>query len=241
MFGSFSMRNCSDRIRRLMPAWLFSPLRRLGTAILTPWYFSFRSGHFSSSIRASAVNASGKPVPWYTYPCNHFLEHRDFSGKHVLEFGGGQSSLWWGSRATSVLTFEGDKAWYERIRASMPANVDLRLVLGDNVATRIGKIRETLEAAAGRRYDVIIIDGLDRHELVSVAIEWLAPQGIIICDNAEGYGFHAALRGHGFSRVDFIGHAPGVMFPHCTSVVFKDGSFVFDNDRYPISVEISQA
>ncbi|MFM7806835.1 MAG: thrombospondin type 3 repeat-containing protein, partial [Planctomycetota bacterium] len=45
-----------------------------------------------------------------------------------------------------------------------------------------------------RKFDVIVIDGLDRRQLVPVACERLAEGGIVICDNAEGYGFHEALK-----------------------------------------------
>jgi hypothetical protein len=51
---------------------------------------------------------------------------------------------------------------------------------------------------------VIIIDGLDRRWLVPIACERLSPSGIIICDNAEGYGFHEAFLGRGIDRVDFL-------------------------------------
>jgi hypothetical protein len=37
--------------------------------------------------------------------------------------------------------------------------------------------------------------------------------------------------------VDFYGHAPGVILPHCTSVFFKGSAFVFGNDEAAIRVE----
>jgi len=224
-------------IKRITPRWASDAIRSVGTAALTPFYFSARSGHFKSSFRRAAVSSKGEPLPWYTFPCIDFLRLRNFSGRSVLEFGGGQSSVWWGRHAESVVTFEGDKGWYERIRSGMPRNVDLRLVTGTTPEARVEAIRSSLEAMGNRKFDVIVIDGLDRRQLVPVACERLAEGGIVICDNAEGYGFHEALKGRGLSRVDFYGHAPGVILPHSTSIVFRGGSWVFEHDAAPIRVE----
>jgi hypothetical protein len=103
-----------------LPAWMWNPLRSLFTPIGTPVRFSLRSGHFKSSFKKCAVSAKGEPIPWYTYPCMDFLRHRSYEGKTVLEFGGGQSTLWWASRAKNIVTFEGDQDWYDKIKRSMP-------------------------------------------------------------------------------------------------------------------------
>jgi hypothetical protein len=67
---------------------------------------------------------------------------------------------------------------------------------------------------------VVIIDGLTRGDLFDIASKYVAPNGIIICDNAEGYGFYEGFKDRGFSRVDFYGNAPGILLPHCTSIFF---------------------
>ena len=54
---------------------------RIGTAILTPVHFSLATGHFRSSIASKALDARGKPLPWYTYPGIDFLCGVDFSGQ----------------------------------------------------------------------------------------------------------------------------------------------------------------
>jgi hypothetical protein len=223
--------------KRLAPRWASDAVRSVGTAALTPLYFSARSGHFKSSFRRAAVSPTGEPLPWYTFPCIDFLRLRNFSGRSVLEFGGGQSSVWWGRQASRVVTFEGDQAWYRRIRSGMPANVDLRLVTGATPEARVNEIRSALREVGDAKFDVVVIDGLDRRQLVSIACEQLAPGGIVICDNSEGYGFHDALSGRGLSRVEFYGHAPGVLLPHCTSIVFRENSWAFHHDGAPILVE----
>jgi hypothetical protein len=76
-------------------------------------------------------------------------------------------------------------------------------------------------------FDVVVIDGLWRSELVDIALEQVAGTGAIICDNAEGYGFYEAFLKKGMMRVDLFGYAPGIVNPHCTSIYFREGCFLF--------------
>src|SRR5688572_13130708 len=111
-----------------LPKWIWSPIRNVATALLTPALFSYRSGHFRSSLKRAAVSKDGRPLPWYTYPCIDFLKARSFNDKSVLEFGGGHSTLWWAARAKDVVTIDGNAGWYERLKSQVPANVDLHHV-----------------------------------------------------------------------------------------------------------------
>src|SRR5947209_1387749 len=88
-------------IKRALPSHMWQPLRAFATALVTPIRFSRVTGHWRSSIAASAKTRSGEAIPWYTYPAIDFLSQRDFAGKRVLEFGGGQSTIWWSQRADS--------------------------------------------------------------------------------------------------------------------------------------------
>ena len=92
-------------MKKLFPSWLSNPVRNVVTAVLTPITTSYRTGHFRSSLKMAAVTRQGDPLPWYTYPAIDFLKDRNYAGKTVLEFGGGQSTLWWAAHAASVVTF----------------------------------------------------------------------------------------------------------------------------------------
>ena len=217
-------------LTRVLPRWLTDRIRRITIAVITPVLFSHRTGHFRSSLRKAAMSKSGEPLPWYTYQSIEFLHHRPYADKVVLEFGGGQSTLWWAKRARHVVTFEGDREWHALLAARVPENVDLHRIDADNGAACVRAVESILQSKPCQTFDVVVIDGLYRTELVEVARRVVANTGIIICDNAEGYGFQEAFARSGLMRVDFVGNAPGVMLPHATSVFFGPGSFAFSPD-----------
>jgi len=211
-----------------LPRWLSDPIRSLATALLTPLMFSWRSGHFRSSFARAAVTRRGAPLPWYTYPAIDLLKHRSYAGRSVLEFGAGQSTLWWAERAARVVAFEGDADWHARLVARRPTNVELHLVTMADAEACAAAVRAGLAAAPAARFDVVVIDGLWRYAMIAIAAEVVAPDGVIICDNAERYGFREGFLDRGFQRVDLFGYAPGCVLPSCTSVYFRAGAFLFD-------------
>jgi hypothetical protein len=214
--------------KRLVPRWLSNPVRSVATAFLAPVMAGYKTGFFSSCFKMAAVSKDGKPLPWYTYPSIEFLKYRTYTDKLVLEFGGGQSTLWWAARARYVVTLEGDAEWYAKIKNKMPQNVDLRHVSMQDRSTNIAEVKAALASKALAQYDIIVIDGLYREELADIACRFLAADGMIICDNSEGYEIYEQFKERGLDRVDFYGNAPGVVLPHCTSIYFKGSSFVFD-------------
>jgi hypothetical protein len=119
--------------------------------VLTPIAFSYQTGHFRSSLRGEAVESHGEPIPWYTYPATWFLQQKNFTGKTVLEFGGGQSTLWWARRAAKVVVFEGDQLWCERLKSSLPSDVEVYY----DPAGAMSGFEDVLR---DRHFDVIVID-----------------------------------------------------------------------------------
>ena len=211
-------------------------LRNFLTAIITPIHFSIYSGHFLSSILGKAVTSKGKPLLWFTYPAIDFLTTKDFSSSDILEFGGGQSTLFWLSKAKSVTTFETDIIWKNRIDKLSKGDMKLKLLLAPDDDSQIEYANNFLKSNQ-KLFDVIIIDGMDRSSLFSLAINFIKDDGMIICDNAEGYDFYNAWQEHpNFMRIDFSGHGPGILHPHTTSILFKN-KCKFTNITNPIFIQ----
>ena len=219
-----------------MPRWASRPIHAIGVVLIGPFLTAYRTGYLRSAFKMAAVSRSGEPLPWYSYPCVDFLRFRDFSEKSVLEFGGGQSTLWWAKEARLVVTLEGDEAWYSDLVLRVPDNVRVHHVSMASRDTNVAAVQKILAEVSREKYDVIVIDGLYRRELVPIALERLSEDGIIICDNAEGYGFFEAFRSSGLARVDFFGNSAGGVLPHATSIYFRlESCFAFDA-KYPIPV-----
>lgn len=210
-------------VKRYAPEPVANAIRSTLTAFAAPLWQAYRNGHLRSSFKRAAVDREGKPIPWYTYPCIRQIAQTDFAGRDVLEFGGGHSTLWWQERARSVLSFEADAQWAALIRPRLSERASLQLVSPDwDIQHR--QISETL---AGRTFDVVIIDGLDRIGLIPTAVSVLRSGGFILFDNAEWDGFKEAWAPFGLQRVDYYGPSPGVPLQHCTSLFFADRCFLF--------------
>jgi hypothetical protein len=171
------------------------------------------------------MTAAGAPLPWYSYPAIAFLNQTDVTGRSVLECGGGQSTRWWLSRGTKVVTLESHAAWAQELRMSIGSHA------------RIETVRDGLEDLpadiAAAHYDIVVVDGLNRLRAAELAMRCVKADGAILVDNSEGnwgppgtYPIIDLLQGAGFNRVDFHGYGPGTRLPHCTSLFFKDTCFL---------------
>ncbi len=230
-----SLQRSAAAARRFLPTAIWRPLSALANGLIAPFRFSLATGHWKSSIAMSARAADGTPLPWYTYPAIDFLAQRDFRNCDVLEFGGGQSTLWWSAKARSVLTIEEDAAWFARLQTQVRPNVTLQHIPVDPITRTVQPVIELIAANPVRKFDIIVVDGHLRKELAALAFDYLAPLGAIILDNSEGYGFYAEIKKHQCRRIDFFGFAPGVSRRHCTSIVFVDDCFLLRPD-IPIPV-----
>lgn len=101
----------------------------------------------------NAVDRSGKPIPWYTYPTTEFLSHLDLSNFKVFEYGSGNSTLWWSHNAGQVTSVEDDETWFNTIRSSLNAQ---------NVNCFFEKDAIKYSAMASNGFDIFIVDGKHR-------------------------------------------------------------------------------
>lgn len=228
-----SVYRLSNFLKEKLPFQLFSLIKKIGTALLTPIFFSYQSGHFLSSIKSKAVNKKGKPALWYTFPMNDFLEHKYYKNRSILEFGGGQSTLWWAQRAKEVVSLEGSMKWVEYIHENTSSNVTVYHVKDNGLPTA----RNYLDY---RLFDIIIIDSLHRFKCAVWSMKRLKKGGALILDDSDGYWTNSfpiieIFRNAGFFRIDFYGYAPGVFLPHCTSLFFKKDCFLLSGNERPVA------
>ncbi len=166
------------------------------------------------------VNRQGEPIPWYTYPAIEYLNQLDLSTKEVFEFGCGSSSLYWARKARAVTSLEAREVWYNRIKDQAPPN--LQLICRGVDDAYVQTIYE-----AGKKFDIIVIDGMLRYPSTEAALDCLKADGLIIFDNsdraAEFRKYAQAmqlLRDQGLLQVDMHGFTPLNPYTATTSLFF---------------------
>lgn len=173
-----------------------------GACIKTCGILMFRYGHWRTARTWSCIDATGAPIPWYTYPAIEYLKQLDFQARTVFEYGLGNSTYFWGGRARQVVSVENDPAWFDKIAGRLPANCTARL---ETDGSRYARAIE--ESPDG--FDVIVIDGRWREACVRHALPCLRTGGLVILDNADHHPDCAALlRGADLIQVDMSGFGP---------------------------------
>tara|TARA_Y200000002_G_C22593845_1_gene626444 strand:+ start:64 stop:825 length:762 start_codon:yes stop_codon:yes gene_type:complete len=232
-------------IKKFLPSFFSIYLRRIVTALITPISFSLNSGHFKSSIKERAVDKNGIAVPWLTYPCTNFLSIRNLSEKSVLEFGGGQSTIYFSKSVKDIITFEEDSVWAKYLSdqkltnstvydvpssaAGMYVDQEIINTIGEEQKSFVKKILD--QNHKNKKFNIILIDGLIRDSIIDICQNYLHENGVIICDDAGGYNFEKAMRNSELYRVDFYGHSPGVYHHTCTSMFFTKDCDLFSSSN----------
>ncbi len=156
------------------------------------------TGWLNSMFDGRPIDAAGRPIPWFTYPAIDFLEPRVQRNWSVLEWGCGNSTLWWAARAKRVIGIENDPKWHQIIAAKIPANAT-----------------------------IVLAEDLDRYaDLLDVPAACIAkPDGIIVFDNSDRKAYREGLEflmDGGWRRLDFFGLIPSYLYRICTSIFYRD-------------------
>lgn len=183
------------------------------------------------------VDRDGNPIPWYTYPAIEYLSQFDYQNKKVFEFGVGNSSLFWASRAQKVISIEDNLTWFEKFKNELKApNLEIRW-------RDEGEIYEKAILEEDEKQDVIIIDGKRRFECALMSVQKLQKGGIIILDDSDRVNTSLeyqkaidVLKKADLLQVDFYGFCPMNNYTKATSVFF-DRCFDFKSkfDVEPIN------
>lgn len=194
-------------VRRLLPDWV-------DKSLTASWRLLENYGQRASFVQGRCVDGAGEPIPWYTYPALEYLASLDFGEQAVLEYGSGNSSLWWARRAQRVLSIEHDAQWLETTRQQAPANLELKL------ATDEGSY---VAAGTGHRFDIIVIDGIHRARCAQAIGPLMSDGALVVLDNSDWHPKTAArLReSHDLLQVDFHGFGPINSYTWTTSVFFS--------------------
>ena len=182
-------------------------------------------GWFLSAIGKRPVDADGNPVPWLTYPFVDFIRPRLHMDMTVVEFGAGQSTLFWASRVSQVFSVEDNPAWFAELRPQLPTNATVLLqTLDPNHPMVYAQAADQMKGRA----DIVLVDGPERDLTLRNAVNLLRGGGVVVLDNAGRVGYADACleltARQGFRRLDFIGMAPGGARECSTALFYRDGN-----------------
>ena len=192
-------------------------MRSFGYLLETGWLNTFKKGN--------PIDSNFKPIPWFTYSAIDFLDGQLRPDFTLLEFGGGNSTLYFAERMKGVVSFEHDSAWYNKLQLKVPQNVELILTSSESAEEYLSKSKNLM-----KRFDLVVIDGLFRNECLSSSMNLINNNGIIILDDSERSDYEDGIRvliDIGFKKLDFTGIAPGIFFKKCTTIFYRDNN-VFD-------------
>jgi hypothetical protein len=179
-------------------------------------------GWIKSFNKKQSIDRNGSPIPWITYPAINFLNSRLNNELNLLEFGSGNSTLWFSKRVKRVFSVEHNKAWFEKVKEQIPKNVSLFYSELDYDGEYS---KQPIESDL--KFNIILIDGRDRNNCVFNSIDKLTEDGIYIFDNSQRERYLKSqqfLKEKGFKRIDFKGMCPGEASLQTTTVFYKNNN-----------------
>lgn len=122
--------------------------------------------------------SNGLVLPYYTKPFLDELQKMDLEGKSIFEYGIGGSTIWYSKKHMRLYGVESSPAWFEAVVNTEPVenkgNIQLEI---DPV--KYPKVINEWDT----KFDIIVIDGIERDKCIQPALDKLADNGIIIIDN----------------------------------------------------------
>lgn len=174
-------------------------------------------GHPLSESLGLSVDQDGRPLPWLTYPFLDFLAGWNTSAWNVVEFGSGQSTLFWAAQAARVVSYEHNETWLEKMRRVVPANVDLRRFTSLEALDQLYALHE--------KPDLVLIDGWERESCVRACLTTFGPEPLYVLDNSERHESITRLFvDRGCVEIRFTGFGPVNNYDWCTSLYVTPGN-----------------
>ena len=120
-------------------------------------------------------------------------------------------------RVRKIIAVEHDRVWINKVSQRLPSN-------GQIVWKELRR-RYAEEIVEHGLFDVVVIDGRDRAECATPALNTLKPVGVIVLDNSDRRGFaevRPLFEQRGYRELGFVGLGPINRYNWKTSVLYRD-------------------
>ena len=167
-------------------------------------FFLKPKGWLKSRFSYSPLDGDGNPIPWLTYSAIHFLDQKIANKQYeIIEYGSGNSTIWFAERAKRIVSIEHDLDFYTRTKPKLETFNQVTYI---HKGLKSGYSEEILKYRAV--FDIVVIDGRERINCTENCLVALKENGVVIWDNSDREKYQAAysfLKEKGFRRIDFKG------------------------------------
>lgn len=147
-----------------------------------------RNAPLAITLGAARVLLGYRPQwPWLAYSGFRYLRKHLRPEARVLEYGSGQSTIWFAKHCSFIVSREADPDWFRRLEAELASaglTAKTRYELHSDAEGFAGLSRADIEIG----FDMILVDGAWRDVCVSAALPALRPGGILYLDNSDRGG-----------------------------------------------------
>ena len=186
--------------------------------------YLLKSGWIESLYKGKPCDENGLLIPWMNLSVINFLQDKLNEEQHVLEFGGGSSTLFFSRFCKSVTTIEHNLQWYKVLVDKKPENCNL--FLAENKEKYINFT--SFLFLENRKWDVIVIDGMHRVECIKSLDKWISDSGVVIVDDSSRASLSEAIQSKlndkRWKKIKFVGLCNGSHRLEETSILYRDNS-----------------
>jgi len=140
-------------------------------------------------------------LPWIHRDVIKFLQEKINKNTKILEFGSGNSTIYFSKLTNNLISIEHNKDWYNKIKPKLENDVTYILKSIDYISrpprNKTFYNCDTIEQLLGQPvpdeyFDIIIIDGIDRVNCAYGSIDKLKKNGILVLDDSNRIEYPAS-------------------------------------------------
>ena len=183
----------------------------------TGWKKTILTGH--------PCDINGHPLPWMNFSFIAFIRERLRSHMVLLEFGSGTSTFFWARYVQTVFSVEHNSFFVNIIKDRLPHNAHLFLATQESEIPYAYFAKYISEQHNNLKFDLIVIDGIERNACCVQSLPYLKPDGVIIFDDSHRQGYAQTfeyLMLKGFKKIEFEGIKPGDRTLDRTAVFYRE-------------------